>query len=225
LIQLVMEPKVRRFLSAWSAALYMAYRLCRKFAPELIERVTGWKPKADEHDGQYDVVMNFDVTALNHELWVQKMEAFSSLIPEDSEGVLNRAKLIEIKARQIDPAMARELVTDTTTASEKLYRDSMSDIDWMFSGNQPMLKDASNDPTAETRLNNAKKIVQSNPMYISALEPELVAELFAPYPPPPGIPSQPNPMFSQNMTKYLENLMMGVEQQKNKLTGRLGTKV
>jgi hypothetical protein len=228
LSQMIMEPNVRRFLTAWGEALYLAYLLSRKYAPELIERVTGTQIVEDENfnPGEYDLAMNFDVTVLNHELLMAKLEAFSNLIPEDSEGVLDKGGLVRIKANALDPAIARQLITDKTTATTKIKESVENDIMKMFNGNPANIRDASKDPTAPTRLQHAQQVVMDNHKYLGALDREVFQGLFMAIPPQylEQIPNQPDPIFTQEMEKYLKNLEQGVNQLENRSTGRTGVK-
>ena len=219
------EKAVRTFLSCWGKAFSVAYLLACKFAPDMVERITGARPPNDMETAKYDCVLQFDPTALNNELLKQKLDAYSTLIPDDTEGVLDRSKLVRHKANYISPELADELVTDKETGNEKLMRDTQADIGLMFLGNQATLRDASNDPTAAVRLQYALAIIKGNPKYLAALSPELAQQLF----PQPGMAPQfvaqnPDFLFNEALTQYLENMQMGVEQMRNKQVGRTGVK-
>ena len=158
------------------------------------------------------------------------MQAFSNLIPEDSEGVIDKTQLIALKARMIDPAMAKELVLQKGQASIRILKDTMGDILNMFAGSEPVYADSSNDPAAPTKMQNAQQILQSNPNYMGSLAPEVLAEIFgeqqaqmmAQQSAQSG--QQPNQRFSLLVQNYFKNLQQGVAQQQNKMVGRTGVK-
>ncbi len=229
LSQMLNEPSVKRFLAAWGEAFYMAYLMSCKYCPDVVERVTGFPVKNpdDVDDLEHDVALGFDVTILDPDSFANKMKMFSELIPEDSEGVMDKAKLVEIKARMIDPAIARELITSTATATEQIKKSVRSDFVEMFAGNPPNIRDASNDPTAPSKLQYAQQVLMSNPKYIGALDREMFAGLFQQIPPQilqqiEQAGMQPDVLFSRSVEQYMQNLTQGAEQQANKVRGRTG---
>jgi hypothetical protein len=224
---ILQQPLVKKFLIMWGEALQMAYEMTVKFAPEKVERVTGTRPSGDS---DFHYVMHFDSTQFQPELMEAKLQAFSNLIPEDSEGVIDKTQLIALKARMIDPAMAKELVMQKGPASVRILKDVMGDILNMFAGSEPVYADASNDAAAPTKMKNAQSILQGNPNYMSSLAPEVLAEIFGPQMAQQAAQQaaqtgqQPNPRFSVLVQNYFKNLQQGVAQQQNKMVGRTGVK-
>lgn len=206
LSQLLQEPRVRKFLITWSAAFKQAWQLSLQYAPDMIERVTGQRPQtspeATEHG--YDWTLHFDPAHLNPDLMALKLDAFSKLKLEDSAGVLDAAKLIEVKARMIDPNMARELVNSVSSASRKMQVEVRDDLSSLLIGMPATVRDASDDPTAPFRLRTAQGYIQANPA---------LAQLAA--------NPKADPRGAQLET-YLKNLQQGAVQQQNKVVGRLG---
>ena len=225
---IMQQPLVKKFLIMWGEALQMAYEMTVKFAPDKIEKVTGSAPSGDNENFHY--VMHFDSTQFQPDLMEAKLQAFSNLIPEDSEGVIDKTQLIALKARMIDPAMAKELVLQKGQASIRILKDTMGDILNMFAGSEPVYADSSNDPAAPTKMQNAQQILQSNPNYMGSLAPEVLAEIFgeqqaqmmAQQSAQSG--QQPNQRFSLLVQNYFKNLQQGVAQQQNKMVGRTGVK-
>lgn len=229
---MLMQPAVKKFLTMWGEALQMAYELSVKFDPETIEKVTGNAPNPDADAFHY--VMHFDAGQFQPELMDAKIKAFSEAAAADSTGSIDQAKLTQLKARMIDPQMAKELIIPQGQASVKIYRDVQADMVNMFAGSEPQYADASNDPAAPTKLQNAMQILQSNPNYLAALDPAVVQKM-APGPQGQQLAQQiaqaqqqggksPDPRFTALVENYLKNLQQGVAQQQNKQVGRTGVK-
>ena len=102
--------------------------------------------------------------------------------------------------RAIDPTLAQELVMPSGPASQKMFDETNSDLALISLGNPAKLRE--NDPAAQLRLQFAQQILQSNPKYIQQ--------------------AQSDPVFQENMQKYVQNLQFSVQQQQNAVTGRLG---
>jgi hypothetical protein len=229
LSQVIQEPKVRKFLTAWAEAFKQAWELAKKFAPELVVKVTGVPLEMLQASGDVDLVMHFDIAQLNPDLMVQKAEAFSKMLPEDAAGVIDRTKFVELKARMIDPVWAKELIQDKGAASQQMFKEVADNMMWMHQGNAPMLADASNDASAATKLQFAQQILMGNPRYLQALDPAVLGELMGGEVPPQlqmmlGQGQGADPLFSKHLMDFLKNLQMGAMQQENKTVGRLGVR-
>ena len=95
----------------------------------------------------------------------------------------------------------------------------------MFAGNPPNFMDKA-DPTAAGLLQNVQQIVTQNPTYLRALTDDALATVAGPQ---AGQLAQqlgqrnPDPRFSELLTKYLQNLkFIGVTQPENQQIGRMG---
>lgn len=225
---IMQQPMVKKFLIMWGEALQMAYEMSAKFAPETIEKVTGTRPSGNLDDFHY--VMHFDATQFQPELMEAKLKAFEEAAATDVTGSIDRAALTNLKARMIDPAMAKEILIDQGAASVKLKKDVMNDILNMFAGTEAIYSDASDDPAAPTKLQMAQQILQGNPNYMGALDPQMAAEMLGPEAgamigqvQARGM-AKPNPRFSELLANYMKNLQQGVAQQQNKQVGRTGVK-
>jgi hypothetical protein len=96
--------------------------------------------------------------------------------------------------------MAGELIMNQQQASQKMYKDVQSDIGNMLLGNEALYQE--NDPTAQTKLQYAQQILQSNPKAQQAL--------------------QSDPNFQRLFQNYVKSLQMSVMQQQNAQVGRIG---
>lgn len=209
------QAQVRRFLMGWSEVFQQVFWLMEQYLdPEVFMRITGADEpltKSEEEIGQeFDYVLTFDVQELTPDFQQQKMEQISKILPEDSAGIIDRAKLVEWKVRSIDPAVADELVQSPGTASQALFKRVRDEFVSMFAGNPPDLVE--NDATAKAELDFAQQIIQTNPKYQQELQMGAGG--------PNGKP-QPG-SFAESVQKWMENRMFSVTQEKNKMVGRLG---
>jgi len=225
---IMQQPAVKKFLIMWGEALQMAYELSVKFAPETIEKVTGTAPSQNVDDFHY--VMHFDATQLQPELMEAKLSALEQTAANDVTGTIDRAALTQMRAQMIDPGIAKNIVIGKGQASVQIKKDVMNDLLQMFSGNEVVYSDASNDPAAPTKLQMAQETLTANPRYMSSLDPKVAAEIFG-----PQVGAQLAQMHAQGMGQpdqhasslvlnYFKNLQQGVNQQQNKLVGRTGVK-
>lgn len=205
--QVRQQYAVGKFLKAWGRAFRQEWALVQQYmSPKEWERITNvpkpeWGP--NEIGRGYDLILATDVRDFDAEFVTKKLEAVSKFVlPEDAAGVIDRAKLIMLKLRAIDPVMARQIVVDQTQASQALFQRVNMEVASMFLGNPPQLVEG--DPTAEAQLKFAVQIVQSNPNYMQAL--------------------QEGGRFSEAMQLWGKNREQSVVQQQNKTVGRLGVK-
>jgi hypothetical protein len=201
------QQMVDGFLRCWTGAFKQEWALIQQYIEERDwQRITGhpkpkWTPR--EISGSFDLFLTMDVRDLDMDYVLKKLEAVSKFIlPEDAAGVIDRAKLVRMKLRAIDPRLEEELVVSLTEASQKLFRDVEAEFMSMFLGNPP--KYVENDPTADQQLRFATQIVSANPIYQQHL----------------GLP---NSRFSQAVESWSANRMQSVRQEQNKTVGRIGT--
>jgi hypothetical protein len=230
--QAKIERDVRGFLSAWGQAFQQCYQLALKFAPELIERVTGMKPQTvnDAQAAELDFIFHYDIAHMNPETFEQKLKLLSQVKQQDQGNVINGNKLTSWIARAIDPMMARELIQPEQIGNAMTMKEVSDDIMAMFLGNPPNIRDMKNDATAPSRLNMAKQVIMSNPKYMQALDPKLLQQLAGQQLPAQmmqqlGIGQHPaDPFFSNGFSQYMANIQFGVQEQQNKQTGVTGVK-
>lgn len=85
-------------------------------------------------------------------------------------------------------------------ASQKMFKDVQTDIGMMLLGNEALYQE--NDPAAQTKLQYAQQVMQSNPKAQSAL--------------------QQDENFQALFQNYVKSLQMSVMQQQNAQIGRIG---
>jgi hypothetical protein len=204
--QLIQQQNLNNWFGTWSIVFSQVFQLCLQYLPEEeIQRVTGSQLPKNISDiaGQFDFILRFDVRDLNPDYVLEKLKAISQfVVPLDTGGVIDRNKLIMAITEAISPTAATDLITDQTSASQKMYRDVQSDIALMMLGTEAMY--TQNDPAAQTKLQYAQDVVTKNPKAQQA--------------------AKSDPLFQKLMENYVKNLQMSIMQQQNKQIGAYGVK-
>jgi len=200
--QMRQQKFVNAWLHYWTEAFRQVLGLTLQYmGPDEISRITGGQLNIQDDITEFDVTLKFDVRELSSDLVTEKLKAIATLVlPLDTAGVVDRAKLIGLTLRAIDPNFANELVMQTGPASQKMFDETNDELALISLGNPPKLRE--NDPTAAIRLQFAQQILQSNPKYMQQ--------------------AQGDQLFQANLEKYVQNLQFSVQQQQNAQTGRLG---
>jgi hypothetical protein len=200
--QMRQQRIINNWLHGWTEAFRQVLTLTLQYVgPEEIQRVTASQTTLPQDIQDFDVMLKFDVRELSTDLVTEKLKAISTLVlPLDTAGVIDRAKLISVALRAIDPNLASELVMQQGPASQKMFNETNDELALISLGNPPQLRE--NDPTAAMRLQFSQQVLQSNPKYQQQL--------------------QQDQLFQANLQKYIENLQFSVQQQQNAVTGRLG---
>lgn len=203
-IQMLKQLQVDNWLQFWTRVFSQMFSLCLQYMPEeQIVRITNTPLKQGMSDihSQYDFNVRFDVRDTDPEFVQKKLEAIiKTVVPLDSGGVIDRNKLVKLVIESISPDAARELVIDQASASQKLYKDVVSDIGMMMLGNEATYVE--NDPAAASKLQFAQDVLQKNPKAQQALQGDQIFQI-----------------LFQNYTKQLQ---FSVDQEKNKQIGRVG---
>jgi hypothetical protein len=171
--------------------------------PEEIESITG-KPlpqNMSSISNMFDFQVKYDVRELDTNFVIEKLKAITQFVlPLDSSGVIDKNKLVKAAIEAIDPDKAKELIINTGTASQLLYKDIQSDLGLMMLGNEAQYVE--NDPSAATKMQYLQDIMGKNPKAQQAM--------------------QQDPHFRAVLENYMKNLQMSVSQQQNKQIGRTG---
>jgi hypothetical protein len=203
-IQMLKQLQVDHWLSFWTKVFGQMFSLCLQFMPEeQIVRITNTPLKQGLSDihSQYDFNVRFDVRDTDPEFVQKKLEAIiKTVVPLDSGGIIDRNKLVKLVIESISPDAARELVIDQATASQKLYKDVVSDIGLMMLGNEAQYIEG--DPAASSKLQFAQQVLQKNPKAQQALQGDQIFQI-----------------LFQN---YMKQLQFSIDQEKNAQIGRIG---
>jgi hypothetical protein len=198
------ERLVDGLYTVMTEALRQMLQLVAQYGdPQEYMRVTGSAEPLSADVAAFDIMMKWDSRELSTDFMIAKLQAMSQMVvPEDSAGVIDRAKLVMMKMRALDPSLADELIVDKGVATQKLFGDVMNQVALMALGNEAQY--VVNDPTAPTKLEFLRKIVTANPKYQQGL--------------------QQDERFRELLLNYEKNLTQSVTQQQNVMTGKTGVK-
>jgi hypothetical protein len=207
-----LQAVVGRYLGSAQAMFKYYWRLIQENADEeelarIAGGATNFPTSPEDISGDFDVAMAFDVKDLDMEFVFKKLDAVAKMaVPLDRAGVIDLAAMVKLIITAIDPTYAQALVKDEQGAAQAVYRDVDTQVLRMYAGNEAEFTE--NDPTANMKLQFLQQVIQGNPLYQQAL----------------GIQDgqQPNPLFVERVQKYQKNLQQSVQQEQNKMTGRLG---
>ena len=203
--QAKMQSMVDGYMSAWSEAFTMMFRLVQEYlGDEELQRIAGISPglpsSQAEIQGAYDFAVKFDVRELDSDYVIGKMKAIIDLLPIDTAGTVDRAKLMSIAVSMVDPILGQSVMSDQRGASQKTFDKVNQDVALMALGNEANYTE--NDPTAAMKMQFMQQIVQGNPKYQEAL--------------------QGDERFQALLENYGKNLQQSVAQEQNKMIGRIG---
>jgi hypothetical protein len=204
LAQMLQQNSVDNWLTAWSEIYTQMLQLSLQYMDIVeIERICGVPiPKViDDITQQFDFEVKFDIRNLYSDLVLEKLQAINQyVLPQDTGGVIDKNALVKLSIEAISPDTAKAIVTDQTSASQRMYKDVQTEIGMMMLGNEPTYVE--NDPSAQTKMMYLQQIIQKNPKAQQA--------------------QGQDPVFNALLQNYVKNLQMSVSQQQNKQIGRIG---
>jgi len=204
LTQVTQQNIVNNWLDVWSEAFNMTFSLMLQYLdPSEIESITGTPlpQNMSNISSQYDFRIKYDVRELDTNFVIEKLKAIMQFVmPLDQGGVIDKNKLVKAAIEAIDPDKAKDIIINSGTASQLLYKDIQSDIGLMMLGNEANYVE--NDPSADTKLQYLQDIMSKNPKAQQSM--------------------QQDKHFRALLDNYVKNLQMSVMQQKNKQIGRTG---
>lgn len=201
--QMLQQLLVNNWLLTWRSVYRQMFSLCCQYmSPEEIMRVSGGQLPQNlfEIHNEFDLNVRFDVMDMDKEYIAQKIDFLTKVAQMDTGGVLNRTRLTEMMIQAIAPEMANELILNQQQASVQMFKDVQSDIGNMLLGNEALYQE--NDPAAQTKLQYAQQVLQSNPKAQAAL--------------------QQDENFRALFENYVKSLQMSIMQQQNAQVGRIG---
>jgi len=204
LSQMLQQNSVDNWLTAWSEVYTQMLQLTLQYMDVVeVERICGSPiPKMmDDITNQYDFEVKFDVRNLYSDLVLEKLQAINQyILPQDTGGIIDRNAMVKLSVEAVSSDIAKAVVTDQASASQRLYKDVQTEIGMMMLGNEANYVE--NDPTAQTKLMYLQDIMSKNLKAQQA--------------------SQGDQMFQALLQNYVKNLQMSVMQQQNKQIGRIG---
>jgi len=195
---------VNGWLDVWSETFNMIFSLMLQYMDSAeIQNITN-RPipqNLSSISNQYDFQVKYDVRELDTDFVMEKLKAIMQFVmPLDSAGVIDKTKLVKAAIEAIDPDKAKDLIVESATASQMMYKDTQSDIGLMMLGNEANYVE--NDPSAPTKLQYLQDIMGKNPKAQQQM--------------------QSDQHFRALLENYVKNLQMSVMQQQNKQIGKTG---
>lgn len=166
LATLIQQGVVSDFLTDMSEACIMTVQTLQQYMPlEQLQRIVGgdvqWANSREEVQGQFDLQISFDVRDLNIEWLREKLELYTAfVVPNDSEGVIDRAEMTHFIFSAIDPILAQRVVKPKDANAIDEEADELNNIAIMFSGEEPLMKQGQN---AALRLTVLKRALDRSP--------------------------------------------------------------
>lgn len=205
--QLYKQCMVNRWLDSWREALSQALSLCQQYLPpEFVARITNGPVEEiamtqEDIEGKFDLSLRFSVDTLNPEFMEKKLDAVTKLTQFDVTGALDRNKLLGIVAESIDPMLAKQVIMDKQTASQKEIEDEQNSWLKIMNEIEPLPKEGVN---FQLRSQTAQQILQTSQ--------ELQRKM------------QEKPLVKQLADNRMKYLQFGIQQQENAQIGRVGVK-
>jgi len=202
--QMTQQFMVNNFFLCWSVVYKQLFSLSMQYLlPEEIERIAGMPIDTNftDNHGQFDFMVKFDIREHDTDYVLEKMKTLNQFVlPMDSVGAIDRAKLIKAMAEAIAPETAKDILVDQRTATQKQYKEVQNDLALMMLGLEAQYTE--NDPQANQKMQAMQDIMSKNPKAQQA--------------------SQGDPVFQALLQNYSKNLQMSISQQQNAQIGRTG---
>lgn len=165
---LLQQHFVSGFMGEVGALVKMTLKLEQQYMEDIdAEYTVGGQPtrlsltRADIQ-GDFAIVLAFDAGNLDLEKLKLKMEFYKDfLLAMDTEGVVNRSKLVQIGARFLDPDMADMVVGTPQQASQREADDEKANLAQIANGIEPPM--ASEGQNFALRLQTLMQAIQTNP--------------------------------------------------------------
>lgn len=202
--QMLQQMSVDSWLNTWAEIYTQLLQLCLQYMPqEEIQTITGVPLSIGsvELAGAFSFDVKFDVRDLDNEYVMKKLQSISQFVlPMDVGGVVDRNKLVAKLVEAISPDVAKEIILDQQSASQKMYNDIQNDVLKMMAGIEPQYVE--NDPSAGTKMQYLQEIAGKSPKVQQSVQGDQMTQA-----------------LFQN---YQKNLQMSIMQQQNKQIGRTG---
>ena len=201
------QHMVSKWLKNWQRVMEQVLALTQQFASEeFFFRVVGsskaqmLSASRDDIQGQFDIQLNFAVANLDQQLMQRKLELLKVAVGEfDTQGVVDRAELMQVVFSFIDPVLGERLLMPTETAAQKEIDDEKNVFARLSAG---VDEDVREGQSHEMRLQVLQQILESSP---SAKQRY-----------------QQDEEFKSRVDKRMQQLQFQLQQKQNAVIGRLG---
>lgn len=207
IVMLHQQHLVNKFLTEMTLAFQLTWALMQQnLTDQQVARVVGQPmgPRSiEEIQGQFDIIMTFDVRELDMEFLKQKLAFVKDIVGLDTVGVLDRAKMVGNAMAAVDINWAREIVKPIENVTQAEIEDEQSQFAKMFAGVEPPMKEGGQN--YGLRLQTLQNILQTNPMAQQRM-------------------ANPDDSFAKLVETRMKHFEFQLQQQQNAVIGRIGVK-
>jgi hypothetical protein len=157
------------------------------------------KVSRQEIQGRYDFYWAVDVRDVNTEFLKIRIDFIVQLLGLDNAGLVDRAALLNIAFRALDPNLASRVLRPAAEANQRERSDEKAALAQMMVGIEPDLIEGQDHAT---RLMVLQEAMQKNPMVQQS--------------------AQGNPLFAALLENRVKHHQFMLQQQTNAQTGRVG---
>ena len=204
--QLYQQSAVDDFLGGLQLAVRQTLSLARQYySDEFFARITGvqmpFNLSGDEAVGEWDIMLDFNAGDLNYEQVLKKLELINkSILPADTENVIDRVGLAEWAMGSLDPALAARLVQAREPVHNREREDEQMQFAKIFAGIEPEMKPGGQN--FALRLQVLENIIRANPQ---------VQQRYA-----------QDEIFRTLLDTRMKHFRFQLQQRENAMVGRLG---
>ena len=205
------QSMVDNWLNGWKQVLNQIWSLQKSYGDDKIWfRVTnnekGVELIMDETGNKYDIDLSWNTLNADEEKQLEKLEKVGTIMSQfDRAGQVDFGEFTRVFVESIDPNLATQLITPKETATQREEEETSADIAKIVSG---QVVNAPPNANAELRL----QVIEN---WLKGTE-----EI-------PGTDNQENleknEGLQQRLQVYAGQLQHSIQQQKNAMTGKLGT--
>ncbi len=205
------QAMVDNWLTGWKQVLNQIWTLQKSYGDDKVWfRVTnnekGVELLMDDTGNKYDIDLSWNTLNADEEKQLQKLEKVGTIMSQfDRSGQVDFGEFTRVFVESIDPNLATQLITPKETATQREEEETSADIAKIVSG---QVVNAPPNANAELRL----QVIEN---WLKGTE-----EI-------PGNDNQEklekNEGLQQRLQLYAGQLQHSIQQQKNAMTGKLGT--
>ena len=157
----------------------------------------------EEIQGEYDLMLEFDVRDLDMEFVGKKLEYLEAVTRLDVSGEMDRAALVKVMVMAADPVLGAKLVRPTGEVRQKEVDDEKAAVAQMAAGVEPTIKDGGWNP--QLRLQVLQETINGSPQLARRLQDE-------------------NDPFRALVENRAQAFQFQMQQQENAQIGRIGVR-
>lgn len=205
------QTMVDNWLTGWRQVLNQIWSLQKSYGDDKIWfRVTnnekGVELIMDETGNKYDIDLSWNTLNADEEKQLEKLEKVGTIMSQfDRAGQVDFGEFTRVFVESIDPNLATQLITPKETATQREEEETSADIAKIVSG---QVVNAPPNANAELRLQVIDNWLQGTEEIPGTDNQEKLEQ---------------NEGLQQRLQVYAGQLQHSIQQQKNAMTGKLGT--